>query len=330
MCIYSILKIIFPCFHVEYEEVNNDVYELVDVKDKNNIDDISRIGRIGKVNYDYSIGKYNVTIEQYCAFLNAVASVEDKYNLYDVNMGIDLNICGITRSGKLGSYSYTIMNNLGDSSQRPITYVSCYNIFRFSNWMTNGQPSGEQNDSTTENGSYKLIVDPITKETSVEKLYDTSKDMYYMPTENEWYKAAYYSPNYKNTGLPGYYLYATQSDDKPSNFLSESKTSRNAANYVDGVNYCVTQQAFFDVKQNYLTAVGTFARSRSYYGTFDQTGLVYNLLESNISESEFITRGGFWAGGSVSMTKNTSAIIRENTSAESDGFRLVMYKKIES
>jgi formylglycine-generating enzyme len=311
---------------VKYPKIQNNKisYETVPV---NNVDNIADSNGLGKVSYEYHIGKYNVTIEQYCDFLNAVASLDDKYNLYNPNMGIDLNIAGIQRSGKIGSYSYSVMNNLGDSSKRPITYVSCYSLFRFANWMTNGQPIGIQNDLTTEKGSYKITVNPITKTTTVEKIYDSSKDMYYMPTENEWYKAAYYSPNYNNTGSPGYYLYATQSDETPSNLLTDSKSNKNAANFVDGVNYCVTQQPFFDVKQNFLTPIGTFANSKSYYGTYDQTGLVYNLLELDISESVFITRGGFWAGGSISMLKNTSAIVRENTGAESDGFRLVLYKK---
>jgi sulfatase modifying factor 1 len=301
------------------------IYETVIINNPNNIADTNGLGNI---NYEYYIGKYNVTIGQYCAFLNAIASIDDKYNLYNTIMETDLNIAGINRSGKIGSYSYSVMNNLGDSTNRPITYVSPYNIFRFANWLTNGQPVGQQDNTTTEDGSYTIRVDSETNATTVTVNYDTSKDMYYMPTENEWYKSAYYSPNYNNTGSPGYYLYATQSNDNPSNLLSDAQTSTNVVNYVDGVNYCLTQSAHYDVKQNYLTNVGTFSKSKSYYGTFDQTGLVYNLLQSDRDDNIIITRGGFWAGGSVSMKKTTSAIITQSATAASDGVRLVMYKKV--
>ena len=40
---------------------------------------------------------------------------------------------------------------------------------------------------------------------------------FYIPTENEWYKAAYYSPNYGGVSVPGYYAYATQSDSPGRN-----------------------------------------------------------------------------------------------------------------
>jgi sulfatase modifying factor 1 len=305
-------------------EIDNISYETVCVNNaKNNPDD----NGLGRVDYDYYIGKYNITVEQYCAFLNAVASISDTYNLYNKNMGTDLNIAGINRSGKPGAYTYSIMNNLGDSSKRPITYITPFSIFRFANWLTNGQPIGEQNIFTTEDGSYKIINEDVTK------IYDNKKDMYYLPTQNEWYKAAYYSPNYNNTGKPGYYLYATQTDETPSNLISDALTNTNVVNYVKGVNYCVTQSAFYDVNQNYLTDVGLFEKSKSYYGTYDQTGLVYNLLQPNGTNDynkgdPIISQGGFWAGGSTSMTKNTSSIITETTGAGSDGARLVLYKKV--
>ncbi|MFM8892867.1 MAG: cadherin domain-containing protein, partial [Planctomycetia bacterium] len=69
----------------------------------------------GAVNYQYGIGAYEVTIGQYTAFLNAVAQ-SDPYSLYSTSMASDLNIAGIARSGTAGSYTYSVMNNGGDSS----------------------------------------------------------------------------------------------------------------------------------------------------------------------------------------------------------------------
>jgi formylglycine-generating enzyme required for sulfatase activity len=67
----------------------------------------------GAVNYSYQIGKYDVTIGQYTAFLNAVAAT-DTYSLYNASMASDLNVAGISRTGGSGSYSYSVMNNGGD------------------------------------------------------------------------------------------------------------------------------------------------------------------------------------------------------------------------
>ena len=49
----------------------------------------------GAVSYAYQIGKYNVTAEEYCAFLNAVAATGDPHGLYNTNMASDVTIACI-------------------------------------------------------------------------------------------------------------------------------------------------------------------------------------------------------------------------------------------
>jgi formylglycine-generating enzyme required for sulfatase activity len=107
------------------------------------------------VAYEYQIGKYHVTIGQYTAFLNAVA-VTDTYSLYNANMATNLNVAGIAQAGVSGSFTYSVITNGGISVNRPITYVSWWDAARFSNWMANGQPTGAQSSTTTENGAYNV------------------------------------------------------------------------------------------------------------------------------------------------------------------------------
>ncbi|MFL0770948.1 MAG: DUF1565 domain-containing protein, partial [Prochlorococcus sp.] len=57
---------------------------------------------IGAVPYEYLIGKYEVTNEQYTVFLNSVAA-KDPLGFYNVNMSTN---GGITRSGINGEYAY--------------------------------------------------------------------------------------------------------------------------------------------------------------------------------------------------------------------------------
>ncbi|NBW96482.1 MAG: PEP-CTERM sorting domain-containing protein [Planctomycetia bacterium] len=80
----------------------------------------------------------------------------DTYSLYNTNMGTDLNSRGISRSGSSGSYTYSVINNGGNSANRPITWVSWFDSARFANWMANGQPTGAQSSTTTENGAYNM------------------------------------------------------------------------------------------------------------------------------------------------------------------------------
>jgi hypothetical protein len=64
----------------------------------------------GSVAYIYQIGKYDVTLGQYCQFLNAVATVSDTCGLYNSDMtnGGGWFRFGITQNGDPGSYSYSL------------------------------------------------------------------------------------------------------------------------------------------------------------------------------------------------------------------------------
>ncbi len=110
----------------------------------------------GAVKYVYNIGKYEVTAGQYCEFLNAVAKT-DAYGLYNPYMDYDADPsrrgCNIKRTGISGDYSYSVA---ADWANRPVNYVSWGDAARFVNWLTNGQPTGTENLSTTEAGSYSL------------------------------------------------------------------------------------------------------------------------------------------------------------------------------
>jgi formylglycine-generating enzyme required for sulfatase activity len=92
-------------------------------------------------------------------------------------------------------------------SNKPVNFVSWYNAARFVNWLHNDKPTtGVQNNSTTENGSYQL-----TGNTGNPTRDFAAK--YFIPTENEWYKAAYYKAGGTNAG---YWTYATSSNLAPT------------------------------------------------------------------------------------------------------------------
>jgi len=239
----------------------------------------------GAVNYSYQIGKYDVTIGQYTAFLNAAdPNGTNPNDIYNASMATDLNIAGISyTSGASAGAKYSVINNGGDSSNRPITHVSWFDAARFANWMTNGQGSG-----STEDGAYTLNGATTGNAVAV-----NPGAAFRLPTNDECYKAAYFSPNYGGVDSPGYYAYATQSDSAPGNTIG---STANQANYFTGAGYSVTQSGY-DPNQNYLTDVGAFSGSGSFYGTFDQSGNVFqwNDLDGLASSgSSRGRRGGGW------------------------------------
>ncbi len=285
---------------------------MVTVGDPGNANDTGGTGN-GAVAYSYQIGKYDVTIGQYTAFLNAAdPNGTNDHGIYTSNMGTDLNIAGISYTAESAAGSkYSVINNGGDSANRPITFVSWYDAARFSNWMTNGQGSG-----STETGAYDLAnalpgVAPAK----------TPGAAFYIPTENEWYKAAYYSPAL-NGGAGGYYEYATQSNTAPGNIIGNTA---NQANYVTVDGYSVTQAPNYYHTQNYLTDVGAFSGSASFYGTFDQSGNVLQWNDLNGTAGLLRGfRGGDWYDGSGSFNLSSSFSYPDLPSLEDRylGFRL--------
>jgi hypothetical protein len=154
----------------------------------------------GGVGYEYRIGKHEVTIGQYTEFLNAVAA-DDTYSLYNASMATDLNIAGIARSGSAGNYAYSVIG----SPNRPVTYVSWGDAARFANWLHNGQPTGSQNASTTEDGAYTL--NGATLAIALNAVQRNAGAKWFIPTENEWYKAAYYQPVGQGGDADSYWAY---------------------------------------------------------------------------------------------------------------------------
>jgi formylglycine-generating enzyme len=209
----------------------------------------------GAVPYTYQMGEFDVTVAQYAQFLNDVAA-SDPYGLYSPSMGPGsaTGSCGISRSGSAGSYTYSFATA---NANFPVNAVSWGSAARFCNWLENGQPdSGAENAESTEDGSYDLSGAVTDQE--LDAVTRSLNAIYVIPTENEWYKAAYYKGGSADAG---YWLYPTQSDAKPSNALSMTGTDN--ANYDNGT---------FTDPVNFLTSVGAFAGSPGPYGTFDMGG----------------------------------------------------------
>ena len=226
----------------------------VPVGNAGNANDPATGNLYGGVAYNYSIDKYDVTVGQYTDFLNAVAAT-DTYGLYNASMGTDPNINGISRSGSSGSYTYSV---IGSSTNLPITYVSWGDAARFSNWLQNGQPTGAEDASTTEDGAYTL--NGATSDAALNLVTRNAGATIFIPSESEWYKAAYYDP------VAGHYWnYATGTNTTPTSAAPGS--TPNTANFFDSTTgYAVTHSTSYSSSQNYLTAVGAYTASASPYG----------------------------------------------------------------
>jgi formylglycine-generating enzyme len=257
--------------------------ETVTVGDPGNAADWTTYGAVADT---FAIGKYEVTIGQYTTFLNSVASItSDNYlvDLWNANMASDLNIAGISRSGAgtLGDpYSYALIG----SGNRPIAYVSWFDAARFANWVNNGATNG----ASTETGAYTLGG-------ATSGIYTVNPGAtWYLPSEDQWYKAAYYKGGGTNAG---YWVYPTQSDTAPGNVVGGGT---NQANYNNGV-FSITQTNDYVATENYLTDAGVFSNSAGAYGTYDQGGNLAEWNDAMVSGSSRGLRGSSWNGIAFSL-----------------------------
>ncbi len=270
--------------------------DLVTVGNPGNAPDTRYYGRsMGAVPYVYSMGKYEITTGQYCEFLNAVAAT-DTYGLYNSYMSISgAGSCMIRQLGNSDSYTYLVDANgdgLVDANwvNRPVNLVCWGDAARFCNWLYNGQPSGLQDLSTTEDGSYFL-----NGATSYEALIAVTRKAnagWVIPTENEWYKAAYH----KNDGVTGnYWDYPTGTNSVPSNKVLNPDPGNNA-NYAFAIGLPYNR-----------TPIGEFENSESPYGTFDQGGNVWEWTEGIVfyesHGNERVFRGGSYANDPSALVR---------------------------
>jgi formylglycine-generating enzyme required for sulfatase activity len=214
--------------------------------------------KYGAVAYDYRIGTTEVTNAQYVEFLNAKAA-NDSHDLYSDSMGTHPS-GGIVRSGSDGSYTYAPKANMGD---KPVNFVSWFDSLRFANWLNNGQ-----GNSDTETGAYTIL----TEDNRGSGIIRNPGATWFLPSENEWYKAAYYQPAEKGGDISSYWLYPTASNSKPVIATANASgdvlnPGANVANYHRGADW--------NGQDGNVTTVGSAGPlSESYYGTSDQGGNV--------------------------------------------------------
>ena len=246
---------------------------------------------LGAVAAPFYLGKYEITAGEFCSFLNAVAPKTDTHGLYHPGMSFDTNVACLTCTFLAdGTYSYS---PISERENIPVTYVSLYTAERYCNWLRNGCPSPANGDdettlkASTESGAYAFSKEG-NREISTFNPGGTNTEglLYYIPTETEWVKAAYYKGNGSNAG---YWKYPTQHDIAPDDGQGDPS---NQANYR-------TMATDWEPRQRdpVLTDADHFDQTFSFYGCRDMGG----------NAAEWTTSFGEWSSYS---DNSTNAIVR--------------------
>jgi formylglycine-generating enzyme required for sulfatase activity len=140
---------------------------------------------------------------------------------------------------------------------------------------------------------------------------------FYIPTENQQYKAAYY----KGGGTDaGYWNYATRSDTAPTAVTADSTGIGSAGSTGDFVNY--NRGADWNSQDGNVTTVGTNG-GPSAYGAFDMSGNVSEWNDLTGSADSFRgLRGGNFSSGPVGVSVSRRFTFAPSNESFNDGFRL--------
>jgi formylglycine-generating enzyme required for sulfatase activity len=175
--------------------------------------------QVGAVGYSYGIGRLEVTVAQYVAFLNTVDPAgRNRHKLYSS-----------TESGsewpKYGQIDFTAGASAGhhysvaspEWADKPYGFANFLRSARFANSLYDGQVLSKRASSVgsfhyvtyrvrlsrrTEQGMYDMHVRAMTR---------SHKTGFVIPSQNEWIKAAYYDPS--GGGTYSYWQYPTNPGD---------------------------------------------------------------------------------------------------------------------
>lgn len=229
----SAVCILCMCGLASAEMVQGIDIDFVTIGDAGNSGDYSSTANpsgCGAVAYEYRIATYEITNSQWSTFVDTA---------------------GAPTGGS--SWAYTDGDSAWTGSDIPVTCISWLEAVQFCNYLTSGDKYS---------GAYTFDVSGnftgVDRNSAV-SLYGT---VYALPTEDEWYKAAYYSTS---TGTFTYYADGSDSTDVPISNVESLYDSTEPWDVGDGVQ-----------EQN---------------GTYDMMGNVWEWNES-VVDGVYGVRGG--------------------------------------
>jgi len=206
----------------------------------------------GSVGYDYRIGTYEIS-------------------QYQIDKATASGLAHVTAGGWSGD--------------KPAANMSWYESAAFVNWLNTSKGFTSAYNLTWSGSTWSMALWTATDTGyDANNEYRNSLAKYFLPSENEFYKAAFG----KSDGS-GYYLYPTASDAAPT-AVTSGTTSGTA----------VYNQGWIPPGPASIYQAG----GRSSYGTMGQGGNIQEWQESssdgtnnNVGDQRMV-RGGYWYGGS--------------------------------
>lgn len=216
----------------------------------------------GAVGYKYRIGRLEVTIDQFMKAHKADHRIGD------------------------GDEDYWNNGSRSVGTSGPACNMSWYDAAKFCNWLTTG---------SAHKGAYRFNGSGDFRGVDRDAAISAYGTVYVLPSEDEWYKAAYY----KSINNGSYSLYSNGSD----NFADLTWGTINGWNY--------HKDGYLNPEPNHIWEAGCGAEEQN--GTCDMTGNVKEWCESaydgmldDLVEKR-VLRGGAYYNGANSASNRADA-----------------------
>jgi hypothetical protein len=229
---------------------------------------------------------------------------------YDYRIGVtEVPQSWIDKATALGLANVTAGAWTGFSGQQPAANITWYEAAAFVNWL-NTSTGHQAAYNLTFSGSWTLSLWAASDAWQLDgqNLYRHKDAFYFLPSEDEWYKAAYH----QNDGVTAnYWDYPTGSNTLPT------AVGTGTASGTAVFNTVVVAPAF-------VTTDGGL----SSYGTRGQGGNIQELIESafdgvNDSATENrVRRGGDWTDNGGSLRSDIRVSVLPGTETTTYGFRV--------
>jgi formylglycine-generating enzyme required for sulfatase activity len=194
------------------------------------------------------------------------------------------------------------------SNNQPAANITWYDAAAFVNFLNTNSGKTAAYALTFSNSQWSMALWSSEQAWTAggTNLYRNKDAFYFLPSENEWYKAAYYNPAGSN-----YFLYPTASDSAPTRVASG--TDAGTAVYNNAAS---------------VPALVDSAGGLSPYGTMGQGGNVWEWSESaldgtnnSVSEDRLL-RGGNWTASAFSLGSTGREFSGPATERDNRGFRV--------
>jgi sulfatase modifying factor 1 len=160
----------------------------------------------GRVDYTYSIGKYEVTTSQWASFMNAALDRPSNDRVPFVFAPQQWGAVGTTPNNP-GGQRFAVSNGM-----LPTGGVDWRTSAIFCNWLCHGANANAPRTDFL-SGAYNVSTFGYQGNLYTDQLTHTPGAQYWIPTLDEWMKAAHWDPNRNGAGQGGWWLYSNSSNN---------------------------------------------------------------------------------------------------------------------